>query len=146
MFLPRPALLAGVRPNPGGAEEAQLRGGWLVHTGWELPGGFPHLLDVRFSVDEDDPVLTVPACCVWGQSGLFNVAGAALGKGGGGIHPALRHFASAPLAHPRPQICLIVKPQLSYQRMHAIAAQMPYCYGVVHTGVWSMQVGDYSIY
>ena len=92
----RLALLAGIRANPGGAQEMKLRADWLLHAGWELPRSLPHLLDVRFGADEDDAVLSVPSCCVWSSGGLLNnTASAAAPCKGGSVHPALRQLASA---------------------------------------------------
>jgi hypothetical protein len=67
----RPALLAGIEPCVQNEEE--IREAWEMSTGWNLPERLPYYLDVRFSDDEDAPVITVPCCCVWSQSGLIVV-------------------------------------------------------------------------
>lgn len=76
----RPALLAGIKPAV--ENEEQIREMWDMRTGWELPDRLPYFLDLRFSDDEDDPVITVPSCCVWSQSGL-NVVPATYKNGNG---------------------------------------------------------------
>ena len=95
MWLHRPVLLAGVKPGCStDAEEAGLRDAWRLHTGWELPEQIPHIVEVRFSADEDDAVIGVPSCCVWSAGGL-TVAPATTRVGS--AQAILRRLAGAPL-------------------------------------------------